>query len=325
MNVSIKRWLLMSFMLFATSAFGRLYLVEINDCSHGFWPTQLTIVTGDSVMFSNADPEVVNNGVCADGVTVPTAGPHNVLADDNSFRCAMGCDGEGGNGAPSAAFWYFAMTFDAPGMVSYHDQVTGAAGVINVLAPSSLAVAVEYYDPNWDFYFVTASPDEIAALDGGAFGGVWKRTGQSFNVWTDASTGAVPTCRFLGTAFAPKSTHFYTAETAECAELKASPDWQYEEIAFNIQLPDANGGCSADTVPLYRLYNNSMEGAPNHRYTTSEALRDQMQAAGWVAEGNVDTSAYACVVRSSQPDPGETIVDLPDPAVSPIHYKGKGH
>jgi Repeat of unknown function (DUF5648) len=156
--------------------------------------------------------------------------------------------------------------------------------------------AVEYYYAGWNFYFETSFPDEIAALDGGAFGGVWKRTGQSFYVWPSAlNPAAVPTCRFFSTAFAPKSSHFYTPFAAECAGLKAGVAWQYEGIAFYIALADANGACPPGTIPLYRAYDNGMGGAPNHRYTTSLDILNQMIAAGWAFEGNGDTKVFACV------------------------------
>ena len=169
------------------------------------------------------------------------------------------------------------------------DCTTGA-----VLGATS-NIAVEYYYAVWDNYFVTTSPDEIAALDSGAFGGVWTRTGQTFKVWTDASSGAKATCRFLTTVYAPKSAHFYTPYRVECAQLQIDPTWQYEGIAFYIALPDSNGLCAAGTVPLYRIYNNGMGGAPNHRYTTSLATLDQMVGAGWTFEGNGNTKAFACV------------------------------
>ncbi len=167
-------------------------------------------------------------------------------------------------------------------------------------SPTSPAVfptsfAVEYVYDSWNSYFVTDSPDEIAALDGGAYGGVWRRTGQTFSVWTDASGGALPTCRFFSTSFAPKSSHFYTPYASECATVKANPAWQYEGIAFYIKLPDANGLCAADEIPLYRLYNNGMGGAPNHRYTTSLTTVNQMLAAEWEFEGNGNTMVFACV------------------------------
>jgi hypothetical protein len=159
--------------------------------------------------------------------------------------------------------------------------------------------AVEYYYDVWNFYFETSFPDEIAALDGGAFGGAWKRTGQTFAVWTQGNASAMPTCRFFSTAFAPKSTHFYTPFTNECALVKASPAWQYEGIAFYIALADANGLCGAGTIPLYRLYNNGMGGAPNHRYTASLVILNQMLAAGWLFEGNGNTKVFACVPSAS--------------------------
>src|SRR6266566_9942962 len=123
-------------------------------------------------------------------------------------------------------------------------------GALLGLAPAATAqtqTAVEYYYANWNFYFVTAFPDEIAALDGGAFGGAWKRTGQTFDVWTGPTNGALPTCRFFSTTFAPKSSHFYTPYAAECAALVAGTGWQFEAIAFYVLLPDAKGNCPAGT------------------------------------------------------------------------------
>jgi len=155
--------------------------------------------------------------------------------------------------------------------------------------------AVEYYYSAWNFYFETAFPDEIAALDGGAFGGAWQRTGQTFKVWPQANGSASPTCRFFSVVFAPKSSHFYTPFASECAILKTESAWQYEAIAFYIMLADTNGLCGAGTVPLYRLYNNGMGGAPNHRYTTSVTVFNQMVAAGWLFEGNGNTKVFACV------------------------------
>ncbi len=134
-------------------------------------------------------------------------------------------------------------------------------------------------------------------LDGGAFGGVWKRTGETFNVWPQAYSGSSPTCRFFSNAFAPKSTHVYTPFASECATLKADPNWQYEGIAFYVELTSAGGLCANGTVPLYRLYNNQMGGAPNHRYTPASRSMNQMIAAGWVFEGNASTRAFACVPR----------------------------
>lgn len=159
------------------------------------------------------------------------------------------------------------------------------------------SIAVEYYYDVWNFYFETSFPDEIAFLDGGGFGGAWKRTGQTFKVWPTAASNpaALPTCRFFSLIYDPKSSHFYTPYAAECASLKAGTAWQFESIAFYLQLADANGVCPPGTIPLYRAYNNGIGGAGNHRYTTNPAILDQMIAAGSVFEGHGITRVFACV------------------------------
>lgn len=178
-----------------------------------------------------------------------------------------------------------------------------AAGLWIGSANAQTQTAVEYYYADWNFYFVTSFPDEIAALDAGAFGGVWKRTGQTFDVWTGPSNGALPACRLFSTIFAPKSSHFYTPYASECASLRAGVGWQFEAVAFYVLLPDDSGHCPAGTDVLYRLYNQGMGGAPNHRFVRSAALFSQMRAAGWVFEGNGLTGAYACVPSSPPAQP----------------------
>lgn len=151
-------------------------------------------------------------------------------------------------------------------------------------AGAAKTAAIEYHNADFGSYFITAIPDEIAKLDGGAFTG-WSRTGNSFNVYIGDHVGTSPVCRFFSTAFAPKSSHFYTALPNECANVQRNSDWQFEGRVFNIGVPDADGRCATDTRPVYRVYNNGMGGAPNHRYTTSLSVRAQMIAQGWVPEG----------------------------------------
>jgi len=150
--------------------------------------------------------------------------------------------------------------------------------------PAAKVVAVEYYNAGFDHYFITAISDEITKLDNGTFVG-WARTGGSFNVYVADQVGTHPVCRFFSTSFAPKSSHFYTPDAAECAVVKRNADWHFEGLVFNIAVPDANGTCSPGTQPVYRLYNNGMGAAPNHRYTTSLATRAGMIAQGWIPEG----------------------------------------
>lgn len=149
--------------------------------------------------------------------------------------------------------------------------------------------AVEYYHAGWNMYFVTALPNEIAALDGGAFGGVWKRTGQQFNVY--ALDGAPPSSstvwRFVSTMFSPKSSHVYTASEDEYDDLIDGEiaGWSLEGSVFSAPMPASDGTCPAGTIPVYRLYNNNTGGAPNHRLITDANEFSQMTATGWTPEG----------------------------------------
>jgi len=144
--------------------------------------------------------------------------------------------------------------------------------------------AIEYHHATFDHYFLTALPDEIAKLDSGILSG-WVRTGQSFGVYSETSKATSPVCRFFSTAFGPKSSHFYTADAGECAKVQSNRDWQFEGLVFNVETPDLNGACPPSAQPVYRLYNNGLGAAPNHRFTTSAATRTQMIAAGWISEG----------------------------------------
>lgn len=141
--------------------------------------------------------------------------------------------------------------------------------------------AVEYFHQGMGHYFVTADADEIAGLDQGFFAG-WTRTGEGWNVWSQGG-GLKDVCRFFTITFAPKGSHFYTANAAECEYVKHNRDWQFEKIAFKVYEP-VFGACQIG-VPLYRAFNNGMTGAPNHRYTTSTAIRNQLIQQGFADEG----------------------------------------
>jgi hypothetical protein len=160
--------------------------------------------------------------------------------------------------------------------------------------PTPGSGAVEYRHAGFDHYFVTAQASEIAALDAGQAQG-WTRTGETFAVRPPGTAGFADVCRFWsGTSFAPKSSHFYTSSGTECAALMGDAVWRFEGRVFAIAASDASGLCGAGTTPLYRLYNDGAGGAPNHRYTTSQATRSAMLALGWRAEG-VGSGVIGCV------------------------------
>lgn len=154
--------------------------------------------------------------------------------------------------------------------------------------------AVEFFHPAFGHYFATAIPDEIAKLDAGAIPG-WQRTGLYFKAYPAGTPGALDVCRFFTASFAPKSSHFHTSSTEECAAVKANPDWQFEGNVFAVGPPDGAGNCAAGTQPLFRTYNIGQGGAPNHRYITSTAFRNMMLGWGWVPEGWGSMGAIGCV------------------------------
>ena len=157
--------------------------------------------------------------------------------------------------------------------------------VTSIPPPPPPVPMIEYYEAAFDHYFMTSLPNEIEALDAGTFPG-WARTGQSFAVYPSATPGAERVCRFFNDQIVPSS-HFYSADPNECLFTQNQPGWtwQLEGIVAYVAVPDLAGSCPADSVPVYRLYNNAKGGAPNHRYTASDTVRAQMLAQGWVAEG----------------------------------------
>ncbi len=168
--------------------------------------------------------------------------------------------------------------------------------VFNGFLPSGGASTFEFYHSGFDHYFITSAPAEAANIAGGALGTAWSATNNWWRTYTTAVAGTSPVCRFFSATFAPKSSHFYTPYAAECASLKAGNVWGYEEISFYAALPIGSAGtCASGSQPLYRVYNNGKSGAPNHRYTISRYIRDQMVTAGGTAEGSGSDIVFACV------------------------------
>jgi len=94
-----------------------------------FEPASLTINVGDTVTFTNG------------------GGFHNVVSDAGSvtaFRCANGCDGDGGtgNGDGAPAPWTATVTFPTAGTAPYHCEVHGVSmsGLITINASGGSAV-----------------------------------------------------------------------------------------------------------------------------------------------------------------------------------------
>ena len=170
-------------------------------------------------------------------------------------------------------------------------QAVSLGGTGTTAQSSSTVTVVEYHNNFFDHYFITPVAAEILLLDARAppFQD-WSRTGFSFNSYVNATAPgtSVAICRFFNSTFAPKSSHFYAPHGLGCeATIASFPDWKLEDDKlFNSMLPDSAGACPSGTIPVYRLYNNGMGGAPNHRFVTSLAERQNMLNKGYVAEGN---------------------------------------
>lgn len=167
-------------------------------------------------------------------------------------------------------------------------------------SPSAVRVtAIEYYHAGFDHYFLSIDPAEIAALDRGAFSG-WVRTGESFELYREPVVGAAPMCRFFSASFAPKSSHFFTAALAECLDVLANPNWEFEGVRMFALAPDASGVCPTGTSPVYRLYNDGQGGAPAHRFTTRRSIQSELVARGWIREGvGADGVGYCTATAAS--------------------------
>ncbi|MBS0322078.1 MAG: hypothetical protein JSR18_16160 [Proteobacteria bacterium] len=195
-----------------------------------------------------------------------------------------------------SAVLYLASTASPPQVYTINGIVDAqifVPGELTVLTPeqSSMVQVVEYYYPPYDHYFLTADANEIAVLDARVppFQD-WVRTGYSFRMYKPDAiappAGAAEVCRFYNDSFAPKSSHFYAARGFGCEEtLAAFPDWKLETgSAFVTVIPAENGECPSG-IGVYRLYNNGMGGAPNHRFTIDAGERQRMITLGWVPEG----------------------------------------
>ena len=93
----------------------------------------------------------------------------------------------------------------------------------------------------------------------------------------------------------PQDSHFYSASPDECAAVASRfPTFVLEAPdVFYIPLPDTTtGACPAGTIPVYRLYNNRPDA--NHRYTTDPAIKAQMLAKGYIAEGYGPDAVIMC-------------------------------
>ena len=150
----------------ALCASGTIHAATVTVTATGnntFSPNPANINAGDSVLFKFG-----------------AGNPHNVVADDNSFRCAKGCDGDGAGGNGNVATgWSFTKTFNTAGTIKYYCEAHGA--------PNGVGMAGQVI-----VHAVTPPPPTITL--GGYLSGNWfnpNQGGHGFQIeFTNHSTGA---------------------------------------------------------------------------------------------------------------------------------------
>ena len=190
-------------------------------------------------------------------------------------------------------------------------EVTRASAPPGCVEPCAANLR-EYVRAATGHFFITASKDDIDALDSGHIPG-WMRTGEPVgaqawtsgsNFWWGSSAAGLPfpVCRY----FIPPDSHFLSASAQECDDVAAKhPEFVLEtRAAFYAWLPSASGVCPIDSfnfptdnynlIPMYRLWNGRAD--TNHRFTTSRAVRDAMVAQGWIIEGYGAQPVAMCVI-----------------------------
>jgi YVTN family beta-propeller protein len=258
----------------------------------------LTIVDTDNDTVTNTVPVGMSPTeaiVDADGgdVYVVNSGSNSVTVINAASETVVGSFAVGG--APWRMIVGLRQLFVLNTNGAAQDSMTIATPNDSI---ADTAIATEFYHAVFNHYFHTANETETRYLVDGAFGDDWHRTFEFFRVWTTPGPGRLPVSRFFSTQWGTKSSHFYTANQAERAALISGQiaGWQLEaDNVYYIILADANGNCPDGTSPLYRMYNNGMGGAPNHRFTVDRATRDMMVAQGWVGEGQGPDVVYGCV------------------------------
>ena len=163
------------------------------------------------------------------------------------------------------------------------------------LVPQMVKV-YEFFAPTLNHYFRTANADEAFALIANPALG-FNTTDNNFSAWSRAAypADAKPVDRFYGSLTPGPNSHFYTAEPAEFAALRALefvqpntvPRWNFEEIAFAINQLHAyrrpprraGQGQAAPTIARCRVTPTTV----THR----SRCVNQMLALGWSGEGVV--------------------------------------
>ena len=177
----------------------------------------------------------------------------------------------------------------------YYEFALASNGVTQTGGPSATAAkveVVEYYNAELDHYFLTWIAAEMANLDAGSTPTRWVRTGRMFRAYADPQPQTSQVCRYYIPP-ALGNSHFFGRSANECAASKsAQPGLVLEDPDYMHVVLPTMGTCPSGMQPVYRLFNNRPDA--NHRYTIDKAVRDQMVAQGWIAEGDGADAVAMC-------------------------------
>ena len=133
-----------------------LLTIALLSGSASAWATNHNVAVGGSAGLAFVDSETgtnVTNIRAGDSVTFTNQAPfgfHNTRSDGpvTVFRCANGCDGAGGSGAPSSTGWIATITFPTVGTVNYYCEIHGApgSGMHGTINVQTLPVELQSFD-----------------------------------------------------------------------------------------------------------------------------------------------------------------------------------
>jgi hypothetical protein len=160
--------------------------------------------------------------------------------------------------------------------------------------PANARLAVEYWVPTFDYYFVTSRVSEQTLLDGVAS---FRRTGLSFPVFTTQVAGSLGITRYYFDKAArqeKRGSHFYTLLDAEKDLLRAlnptnaqGPRLPIDEGIDSYAVSPVGEGrsasCAAGLQPVFRVFrgNQRFPDDPNHRFTIERSIYEQFVGLGW--------------------------------------------
>lgn len=216
---------------------------------------------------------------------------------DGSLDPAFGPNGDG-RVVMSATEVVGAMLLEPDGSLVLADDLIGDIRLQKLTGDDAFDV-VEFYNASLDHYFMSAEVQEIHDLDFGYHKG-WTRTGLGFKAYPRNFGNAAVARLYIPPPLG--DSHFFTSDDAELKQIEAKmlddPNYQGYVVearqVFRVFRPDPlTGACRANSAPMFRLWNQRSDS--NHRYTTSNAMRLEMIARGYVPEGIGSPPVVMCV------------------------------